>query len=278
MKKTVLLIALGVIIVSACGNKQNKNSIPKLETYSTDRFEAIVSQMAKVEDVLLYEKRWDKAAKMEYDRLADTLLHLVEHSDNPILRVGTRAFAFSLEGNLYDMGAIHYLVDSIDKMAEVPYRWTIVSQNEDSLLMEMEIPITDDKNNWIDLDISYYKDWEKDSMPAMFSILIPRTLLTDTNQFYLMFVNTLSNTTGGVIKHLFSWEETYHEVYEEDCYIRLPLHVVLAYIEKTDGIVIHYAEGNQGVMHSTYVFKERYLDKLKEYCKGIISFHSAAYE
>lgn len=65
MKKTVLLIALGVIIVSACENKQNKNSIPKLETYSTDRFEAIVSQMAKVEDVLLYEKRWDKAAKME---------------------------------------------------------------------------------------------------------------------------------------------------------------------------------------------------------------------
>lgn len=272
MKKTVLLIALGVIIVSACGNKQNKNSIPKLETYSTDRFEAIVSQMAKVEDVLLYEKRWDKAAKMEYDRLADTLLHLVEHSDNPILRVGTRAFAFSLEGNLYDMGAIHYLVDSIDKMAEVPYRWTIVSQNEDSLNMEMEIPLMDDNNNWIDLDIFYSKQWEKDSMPAMFSILIPRTLLTDTNQFYLLFVNTLSDTTGGVIKHLFSWEETYHEVYEDECYIRVPLPVVLAYIEKTDGIVIHYEKGNNGVMHSTYVFKEQYLDNLKEYCKGIKSY------
>lgn len=272
MKKTVLLIALGVIIVSACGNKQNKNSIPKLETYSTDRFEAIVSQMAKVEDVLLYEKRWDKAAKMEFDRLADTLLHLVEHSDNPILRVGTRAFAFSLEGNLYDMGAIHYLVDSIDKMAEVPYRWTIVSQNEDSLNMEMEIPLMDDKNNWIDLDIFYSKKWEKDSLPAMFSILIPRTLLTDTNQFYLMFVNTLSDTSAGVIKHLFSWEETYHEVYEDECYIRLPLPVVLAYIEKTDGIIIHYEDGNNGVMHSTYVFKEQYLDYLKEYCKGIKSY------
>lgn len=272
MKKTVLLIALGVIIVSACGNNQNKNSIPKLETYSKDRFEAIVSQMAKVEDVLLYEKRWDKAAKMEYDRLADTLLHLVEHSDDPILRVGIRAFAFSLEGNLYDMGAIHYLVDSIDKMAEVPYRWTIVSQNEDSLNMEMEIPLMDDNNNWIDLDIFYSKQWEKDSLPAMFSILIPRTLLTDTNQFYLMFVNTLSDTTGGVIKHLFSWEETYHEVYEEDCYIRLPLPVVLAYIEKTDGIIIHYEDGNNGVMHSTYVFKEQYLDYLKEYCKGINSY------
>lgn len=272
MKKTVLFIALAVIIVSACGNKQNKNSIPKLETYSKDRFEAIVSQMAKVEDVLLYEKRWDKAAKMEYDRLADTLLHLVEHSDNPILRVGTRAFAFSLEGNLYDMGAIHYLVDSIDKMAEVPYRWTIVSQNEDSLIMEMEIPIMDDKDNWIDLDIFYSKQWEKDSMPAMFSILIPRTLLTDTNQFYLMFVNTLSDTSGGAIKHLFSWEETYHEVYEDECYIRLPLPVVLAYIEKTDGIIIHYEDGNNGVMHSTYVFKEQYLDYLKEYCKGINSY------
>lgn len=272
MKKTVLLIALGVIIVSACGNKQNKNSIPKLETYSTDRFEAIVSQMAKVEDVLLYEKRWDKAAKMEFDRLADTLLHLVEHSDNPILRVGTRAFAFSLESNLYDMGALHYLVDSIDKMAEVPYRWTIVSQNEDSLNMEMEIPLMDDKNNWIDLDIFYSKKWEKDSLPAMFSILIPRTLLTDTNQFYLMFVNTLSDTSGGVIKHLFSWEETYHEMYEEECYIRLPLPVVLAYIEKTDGIIIHYKDGNNGVMHSTYVFKEQYLDNLKEYCKGIKSY------
>ena len=272
MKKTVLLIALCGIIVSACGNKQNKNSIPKLETYSTDRFEAIVSQMAKVEDVLLYEKRWDKAAKMEYDRLADTLLHLVEHSDNPILRVGTRAFAFSLEGNLYDMGAIHYLVDSIDKMAEVPYRWTIVSQNEDSLNMEMEIPLMDDNNNWIDLDIFYSKQWEKDSLPAMFSILIPRTLLTDTNQFYLMFVNTLSDTSGGVIKHLFSWEETYHEMYEEECYIRLPLPVVLAYIEKTDGIIIHYEDGNNGVMHSTYVFKEQYLDNLKEYCKGIKSY------
>lgn len=272
MKKTVLLIALGVIIVSACGNKQNKNSIPKLETYSTDRFEAIVSQMAKVEDVLLYEKRWDKAAKMEFDRLADTLLHLVEHSDNPILRVGTRAFAFSLEGNLYDMGAIHYLVDSIDKMAEVPYRWTIVSQNEDSLNMEMEIPLMDDKNNWIDLDIFYSKQWEKDSLPAMFSILIPRTLLTDTNQFYLMFVNTLSDTSAGVIKHLFSWEETYHEVYEDECYIRVPLPVVLAYIEKTDGIIIHYEDGNNGVMHSTYVFKEQYLDNLKEYCKGIKSY------
>lgn len=272
MKKTVLLIALAVIIVSACGNKQNKNSIPKLETYSTDRFEAIVSQMAKVEDVLLYEKRWDKAAKMEFDRLADTLLHLVEHSDNPILRVGTRAFAFSLEGNLYDMGALHYLVDSIDKMAEVPYRWTIVSQNEDSLNMEMEIPLMDDKNNWIDLDIFYSKKWEKDSLPAMFSILIPRTLLTDTNQFYLMFVNTLSDTSGGVIKHLFSWEETYHEVYEEECYIRLPLNVVLACIEETDGIVIHYEDGNRGVMHSTYVFKEQYLDYLKEYCKGIKSY------
>lgn len=272
MKKTVLFIALAIIIVSACGNKQNKNSIPKLETYSKDRFEAIVSQMAKVEDVLLYEKRWDKAAKMEYDRLADTLLHLVEHSDNPILRVGTRAFAFSLEGNLYDMGAIHYLVDSIDKMAEVPYRWTIVSQNEDSLNMEMEIPIMDDKDNWIDLDIFYSKQWEEDSMPAMFSILIPRTLLTDTNQFYLMFVNTLSDTSGGVIKHLFSWEETYHEMYEEECYIRLPLPVVLAYIEDTDGIIIHYEEGNNGVMHSTYVFKEQYLDYLKEYCKGIKSY------
>lgn len=272
MKKTVLLIALGVIIVSACGNKQNKNSIPKLETYSTDRFEAIVSQMAKVEDVLLYEKRWDKAAKMEYDRLADTLLHLVEHSDNPILRVGTRAFAFSLEGNLYDMGAIHYLVDSIDKMAEVPYRWTIVSQNEDSLIMEMEIPIMDDKDNWIDLDIFYSKQWEKDSLPAMFSILIPRTLLTDTNQFYLLFVNTLSDTSGGAIKHLFSWEETYHEVYEDECYIRVPLPVVLAYIEKTDGIIIHYEKGNKGVMHSTYVFKEQYLDYLKEYSKGIKSY------
>ena len=272
MKKTVLFIALAVIIVSACGNKQNKNSIPKLETYSTDRFEAIVSQMAKVEDVLLYEKRWDKAAKMEFDRLADTLLHLVEHSDNPILRVGTRAFAFSLEGNLYDMGALHYLVDSIDKMAEVPYRWTIVSQNEDSLNMEMEIPLMDDNNNWIDLDIFYSKQWEKDSMPAMFSILIPRTLLTDTNQFYLLFVNTLSDTTGGVIKHLFSWEETYHEVYEDECYIRVPLPVVLAYIEKTDGIVIHYEKGNNGVMHSTYVFKEQYLDNLKEYCKGIKSY------
>ena len=272
MKKTVLLIALAIIIVSACGNKQNKNSIPKLETYSKDRFEAIVSQMAKVEDVLLYEKRWDKAAKMEFDRLADTLLHLVEHSDNPILRVGTRAFAFSLEGNLYDMGAIHYLVDSIDKMAEVPYRWTIVSQNEDSLIMEMEIPIMDDKDNWIDLDIFYSKQWEKDSLPAMFSILIPRTLLTDTNQFYLMFVNTLSDTSGGVIKHLFSWEETYHEMYEDECYIRLPLPVVLAYIEKTDGIIIHYEEENKGVMHSTYVFKEQYLDYLKEYCKGINSY------
>ena len=272
MKKTVLLIALGVIIVSACGNKQNKNSIPKLETYSTDRFEAIVSQMAKVEDVLLYEKRWDKAAKMEFDRLADTLLHLVEHSDNPILRVGTRAFAFSLEGNLYDMGAIHYLVDSIDKMAEVPYRWTIVSQNEDSLNMEMEIPLMDDNNNWIDLDIFYSKQWEKDNLPAMFSILIPRTLLTDTNQFYLMFVNTLSDTSAGVIKHLFSWKETYHEMYEEECYIRLPLPVVLTYIEKTDGIIIHYEKGNKGVMHSTYVFKEQYLDYLKEYCKGIKSY------
>ena len=272
MKKPVLLIALAVIIVSACGNKQNKNSIPKLETYSKDRFEAIVSQMAKVEDVLLYEKRWDKAAKMEFDRLADTLLHLVEHSDNPLLRVGTRAFAFSLEGNLYDMGAIHYLVDSIDKMAEVPYRWTIVSQNEDSLIMEMEIPIMDDKDNWIDLDIFYSKQWEEDSMPAMFSILIPRTLLTDTNQFYLMFVNTLSDTSGGAIKHLFSWEETYHEMYEEECYIRLPLPVVLAYIEKTDGIIIHYEKGNKGVMHSTYVFKEQYLDYLKEYCKGINSY------
>lgn len=71
------------------------------------------------------------------------------------------------------MGAIHYLVDSIDKMAEVPYRWTIVSQNEDSLNMEMEIPLMDDKNNWIDLDIFYSKKWEKDSLPAMFSILIP---------------------------------------------------------------------------------------------------------
>lgn len=272
MKKTVLLIALAVIIVSACGNKQNKNSIPKLETYSKDRFEAIVSQMAKVEDVLLYEKRWDKAAKMEYDRLADTLLYLVEHSDDPIMRVGTRAFAFSLEGNLYDMGAIHYLVDSIDKMAEVPYRWTIVSQNEDSLNMEMEIPLMDDNNNWIDLDIFYSKQWEKDSLPAMFSILIPRTLLTDTNQFYLMFVNTLSDTSGGVIKHLFSWEETYHEVYEDECYIRVPLPVVLAYIEKTDGIIIHYEDGNNGVMHSTYVFKEQYLDNLKEYCKGIKSY------
>ena len=272
MRKTVLLIALCVTIVSACGNKQNKNSIPKLETYSKDRFEAIVSQMAKVEDVLLYEKRWDKAAKMEYDRLADTLLHLVEHSDNPLLRVCTRAFAFSLEGNLYDMGAIHYLVDSIDKMAEVPYRWTIVSQNEDSLNMEMEIPLMDDNNNWIDLDIFYSKQWEKDSLPAMFSILIPRTLLTDTNQFYLMFVNTLSDTSGGVIKHLFSWEETYHEVYEDECYIRLPLPVVLAYIEKTDGIIIHYEDGNNGVMHSTYVFKEQYLDYLKEYCKGINSY------
>ena len=50
------MIALAVIIVSACGNKQNKNSDPRLETYSKDRFEAIVSQMAKVEDVLLYEK------------------------------------------------------------------------------------------------------------------------------------------------------------------------------------------------------------------------------
>lgn len=272
MKKTVLFIALAIIIVSACGNKQNKNSIPKLETYSKDRFEAIVSQMAKVEDVLLYEKRWDKAAKMEYDRLADTLLHLVEHSDNPILRVGTRAFAFSLEGNLYDMGALHYLVDSIDKMAEVPYRWTILSQNEDSLNMEMEIPLMDDKNNWIDLDIFYSKQWEKDSLPAMFSILIPRTLLTDTNQFYLLFVNTLSDTTGGVIKHLFSWEETYHEVYEDECYIRVPLPVVLAYIEKTDGIIIRYEKGNKGVMHSTYVFKEQYLDYLKEYCKGIKSY------
>ncbi len=272
MKKTVLLITLAVIIVSACGNKQNKNSIPKLETYSKDRFEAIVSQMAKVEDVLLYEKRWDKAAKMEFDRLADTLLHLVEHSDNPILRVGTRAFAFSIEGNLYDMGAIHYLVDSIDKMAEVPYRWTIVSQNEDSLNMEMEIPPMDDNNNWIDLDIFYSKQWEKDSLPAMFSILIPRTLLKDTNQFFLMFVNTLSDTTGGVVKHLFNWEETYHEVYEEECYIRLPLNVVLACIEETDGIVIHYEDGNRGVMHSTYVFKEQYLDYLKEYCKGIKSY------
>ena len=272
MKKTVLLTALCVIIVSACGDKQNKNSIPKLESYSEERFEAIVSQMAKVEDVLLYEKRWDKAAKMEYDRLADTLLHLVEHSDNPILRVGTRAFAFSLEGNLYDMGAIHYLVDSIDKMAEVPYRWTIVSQNEDSLNMEMEIPLLDDNNNWIDLDIFYSKQWEKDSLPAMFSILIPRTLLTDTNQFYLMFVNTLSDTTGGVIKHLFSWEETYHEVYEDECYIRVPLPDVLAYIEKTDGIIIHYEKGNNGVMHSTDVFKEQYLYYLKEYCKGIKSY------
>ncbi len=206
---------------------------------------------------------------MEYDRLADTLLHLVEHSDSPLLRVCTRAFAFSLEGNLYDMGAIHYLVDSIDKMAEVPYRWTIVSQNEDSLNMEMEIPLMDDNNNWIDLDIFYSKQWEKDSLPAMFSILIPRTLLTDTNQFYLMFVNTLSDTSGGVIKHLFSWEETYHEMYEDECYIRLPLPVVLAYIEKTDGIIIHYEDGNNGVMHSTYVFKEQYLDNLKEYCKGI---------
>lgn len=272
MKKTVLFIALAIINVSACGNKQNKNSIPKLETYSKDRFEAIVSQMAKVEDVLLYEKRWDKAAKMEYDRLADTLLHLVEHSDNPILRVGTRAFAFSLEGNLYDMGAIHYLVDSIDKMAEVPYRWTIVSQNEDSLIMEMEIPIMDDKDNWIDLDIFYSKQWEEDSMPAMFSILIPRTLLTDTNQFYLMFVNTLPDTSGGAIKRIFSWEEIYHEVYEEYCYIRLPLPIVLAYIEKTDGIIIHYEDGNNGVMHSTYVFKEQYLDYLKEHCKGINSY------
>lgn len=272
MKKTVLLTALCVIIVSACGDKQNKNSIPKLESYSEERFEAIVSQMAKVEDMLLYEKRWDKAAKMEFDRLADTLLHLVEHSDNPILRVGTRAFAFSLEGNLYDMGAIHYLVDSIDKMAEVPYRWTIVSQNEDSLNMEMEIPLLDDNNNWIDLDIFYSKQWEKDSLPAMFSILIPRTLLTDTNQFYLMFVNTLSDTSAGVIKHLFSWEETYHEVYEDECYIRVPLPVVLAYIEKTDGIIIHYEDGNNGVMHSTYVFKEQYLYYLKEYCKGIKSY------
>lgn len=272
MKKTVLLIAIGVIIVSACGNKQNKNSIPKLETYSEERFMAILDQMEMVGNMLLDEKRWDDTGRMEYDRLADTLLHLVEYCDNPLLRVGTRAFAFYMEDTLFHMRALHYMVDSIDKMAEVPYRWTIVSQNDDSLLMEMEIPITDDKNNWIDLDISYYKDWEKDSMPAMFSILIPRTLLTDTNQFYLMFVNSLSDTTGGVIKHLFSWEETYHEVYEEDCYIRLPLHVVLAYIEKTDGIIIHYEKGNKGVMHSTYVFKEQYLDNLKEYCKGIKSY------
>ena len=109
-------------------------------------------------------------------------------------------------------------------------------------------------------------------MPAMFSMYIPQTLLSDTNQFYMMFVNTLSDTAGGVIKHLFSWEETYHEVYEEDCFIQLPLDIVLAYIEKTDGIVIRYADGNRGVMHSTYVFKERYLDYLKEYCKGINSY------
>lgn len=64
---------------------------------------------------------------MEFDRLADTLLHLVEHSDNPLLRVGTRQFAYYLESNLYDMGALHYLVDSIDKMAEVPYRWTMAA-------------------------------------------------------------------------------------------------------------------------------------------------------
>lgn len=272
MKKTVLLIALCGIIMSACTCKQDEVSVLKLETYSEERFMAILDQMEMVGNMLLDEKRWDDTGRMEYDRLADTLLHLVEYCDNPLLRVGTRAFAFYMEDTLFHMRALHYMVDSIDKMAEVPYRWTIVSQNDDSLLMEMEIPITDDKNNWIDLDISYYKDWEKDSMPAMFSILIPRTLLTDTNQFYLMFVNTLSDTTGGVIKHLFSWEETYHEVYEEDCYIRLPLHVVLAYIEKPDGIIIHYEKGNKGVMHSTYVFKEQYLDYLKEYCKGIKSY------
>lgn len=272
MKKTVLFIALAIIIVSACTCKEDEVSGPKLETYSEERFMAILDQMEMVENMLLDEKRWDDTGRMEYDRLADTLLHLVEHCDNPLLRGSTRAFAFYMENTLFHMRALHYMVDSIDKMAEVPYRWTIVSQNEDSLLMEMEIPLTDDKNNWIDLDISYYKDWEKDSMPAMFSILIPRTLLTDTNQFYLMFVNTLSDTTGGMIKHLFSWEETYHEVYEEDCYIRLPLDVVLAYIEKTDGIIIHYEDGNNGVMHSTYVFKEQYLDYLKEYCKGINSY------
>lgn len=275
MKKTVLLIALCGIILSACSCKQDDANVPKLETYSQERFEVIISQMERVEDMLLFEKRWDDTGRMEYDRLADTLLHLVEYCDNSILRVSTRSFAYSLVSDLIHMGAFRYLVDSVDKMAEVPYRWTIVSQNEDSLVMEMEIPLD---SNMIDLDISYYKEWEKDSMPAMFSVLIPRTLLTDTNQFYLLFVNTLSDTTGGVIKHLFSWDETYHYVDEESCYIRVPLPVVLACIEKTDGIVIHYAEGNQGVMHSTYVFKEQYFDKLKEYCKGIISFLSAAYE
>jgi len=67
-------------------------------------------------------------------------------------------------------------------------------------------------------------------------------------------------------------EVSYHEVYEEECYIRLPLNVVLACIKETDGIVIHYEDGNRGVMHSTYVFMEQYLDYLKEYCKGIKSY------
>ena len=78
--------------------------------------------------------------------------------------------------------------------------------------------------------------------------------------------------TRVLLCRLFSCDETYHEVYEDDCYIMLQLPVVLAYIEKTDGIIIHYEDGNNGVMHSTYVFKEQYLDYLKEYCKGINSY------
>ena len=257
MKKICFLISCFLLLFS-CSNGQNSTSEKALvETYSQERFDAIVSQMDSVQELLLNEKEWGDIGKRKYERLADSLLYLVEHSDDPILRVGTRAFALSLEGSLFDMGALPYLVNESDLMAEVPYRWTLVSKNEDSSIMEED-------GNWIDLDISYYKEFEKDSMPPLFSVYISKDLLVDTNQFYLLFVNT-TDTSDAFIKQVIQWKDTYHVMDEEYCYIRVPLNVVLLFIEKTDGIVIKYNEG-KGVMHSTYVFKEQYLDFLKNYC------------
>ena len=270
MKKICFWLSCSVLLFS-CVNKNNDTSEKaQLETYSQERFDAIVSQMDLVQELLLNEKEWGDIGKREYERLADSLLYLVEHSDDPTLRVGTRAFVYSLEGSLFDMGALPYLVGESDLMSEIPYRWTLVSNNEDSLIMEMEIPLIDESGNWIDMDITYYKEFEKDSTPTLFSICISRKLLVDTNQFYLLFVNT-TDTTDVFVKRIIQWKYTYHTMDEDNCYIRVPLDVVLLFIEKTDGIVIKYNEG-KGVMHSTYVFKEQYLDFLKNYCRDIKSY------